>query len=62
MSDFGIIIQAVLFIGFYFLPSIIAARKKKRNQGSVAVINLFFGWTIIGWVIALAMSASDDRK
>jgi hypothetical protein len=40
----------------YFLPTIIAVSRKVRNQGSVAVINFFLGWTLIGWVIALAMA------
>lgn len=50
----------VLLIGsavLYFLPAIIA--RKKSNNGSVFVINLFFGWTVIGWVIALASAASN---
>jgi hypothetical protein len=25
--------------------------------GSVVVINIFLGWTFIGWVVALAMAA-----
>lgn len=41
----------------YFLPLIIAVVRGVRNQGSVLVVNLFLGWTLIGWVIALAMAA-----
>jgi hypothetical protein len=40
----------------YFLPSIIAVARKITHQGSVIVINLFLGWTFIGWVVALAMA------
>lgn len=36
----------------YFLPSIVAAGRK--NNGGVLVVNLFLGWTLIGWVVALA--------
>ena len=42
---------------FYFLPSIIGAVRKVPNIGSVVVINSFLGWTIVGWVVALAMAA-----
>jgi hypothetical protein len=41
----------------YFLPTIVARSRKVPNQGSVAVINTFLGWTFVGWVVALAMAA-----
>jgi hypothetical protein len=48
----------VIFL-LYFLPAVIA--KKKPNASSVFVINLLLGWTLIGWVVALAMAVSDPR-
>src|ERR1700740_2819537 len=51
-----VIVLALLIAG-YFLPSIIAAARKVRNTGSIVVINLFLGWTFIGWVVALAIAA-----
>lgn len=44
----------------YFLPTFNAYSNKKRNAGSVLVVNLFLGWTVIGWVVAFAMSAGKD--
>jgi len=41
----------------YFLPAIIGRIRGVPNLGSIFVINLFLGWTLIGWVIALAMAA-----
>lgn len=38
----------------YFLPSI--AARGQHNVGAVVVVNLFLGWTLIGWVVALAMA------
>lgn len=46
----------------YLLPTIIAGARKHRQAGTIFVINLFFGLTIVGWVIALAWSVSDTRK
>jgi len=40
----------------YFTPTLVALRRRVTNQGSVFVINFFFGLTIFGWVIALAMA------
>jgi len=53
-------IVIIFIFGLYFLPSLNAYSKTNKNRGSVLVINLFLGWTFIGWVVALAMSASSD--
>jgi len=46
---------------FYFLPSIIALARSKRNTLSIFLLNFFLGWTLVGWVVALvwAMKADD---
>lgn len=53
----ALIAVIVLVTAFYFLPTIVAAVRHVPNVGSVAVINLFFGWTLIGWVVSLSMAA-----
>jgi hypothetical protein len=45
---------------FYFLPSIIAAARSKRDLVSIVVLNLLLGWTAIGWVIALVWALKAD--
>jgi hypothetical protein len=50
---------AFLFLlagGLYLLPGIVAQSRKVRNTGSIWVINIFLGWTVIGWIVALAMA------
>ena len=54
----GILIMALL-IGSYFLPTIIAYNRNVKSKGSVVVINLFLGWTFIGWVVSLAMAFKE---
>ena len=58
----GSIFTILLFVGIplYFLPFFVAAGRGV-NTGSVFVINLFLGWTFIGWVVALAMSMGTRR-
>lgn len=51
----------IIGIGFYFLPTIVAVTRKVTNTGSVAVINFFLGWTMIGWVVALAMACRTSQ-
>ncbi len=52
-------VQLLFMIGLYLLPSIVAEVRKAPSKGSVFVINIFLGWTIIGWIVALAMAARD---
>ena len=47
-------------IVLYFLPSIIAFVRSKRDATSIFVLNFFLGWTLIGWVIALVWALKHD--
>jgi len=51
----------LLALALYFVPSIVAVARRVTHQGSVIVINLFLGWTFIGWVVALAMACRTSR-
>lgn len=44
----------------YFLPSIIAFARNKRDVTSILLLNFFLGWTAIGWVIALVWAVKTD--
>lgn len=48
----------MLTLGFYLLPSLIAAFRNHTSGGGILVINVLLGWTILGWIIALAWSVS----
>jgi hypothetical protein len=64
---FAMMLPAIFFIPFfgfgfifYFLPSIIAFARSKRDLLSIFFLNLFLGWTLIGWVVALVWAAKVD--
>jgi hypothetical protein len=52
----------------YFLPSIVAGvRDKAHGTGGVVLINIFLGWTLIGWLLAFiwacsGRTAAEDRR
>jgi hypothetical protein len=53
-------LYVLLGLALYLLPTIIGiVRRDKANVWQVAIINVAFGWTFVGWVIALIMSASN---
>jgi hypothetical protein len=49
-------------VGFvmYFLPSIIAFARSKRDVTAIVLLNFFLGWTMIGWVVALVWAVKTD--
>ena len=52
------------FFGFgflmYFLPTILAFARNKRDTAAILLLNLFLGWTMIGWVVALVWAVKTD--
>ena len=52
------------FIGFgfvmYFLPTILAFARNKRDTTAILLLNFFLGWTMIGWVVALVWALKTD--
>jgi len=52
------------FFGFgfimYFLPSILAFARNKRDTTAILLLNFFLGWTMIGWVVALVWAVKTD--
>jgi len=51
-----------LILGIYFLPDWIAQSRGHPNRGSIFILNLFLGWTFLGWVAALVWANSYIDK
>jgi len=51
----GLLILLVL-IFFGLLPSLIAFVRRHHNRYAILVLNVFLGWTLIGWAVALVWS------
>lgn len=50
----------VLATLLYFLPAIIA--HNKRDFAAILIVNLLFGWTVIGWIVALIWACAAEVK
>jgi hypothetical protein len=65
---FGISVAGFLMIGLgivaYFIPGIIAVTRRHRKATSILLVNLFFGWSVLGWIFALvwALRANGAPK
>lgn len=53
-----LLLLAAVLVGAaaYFLPTIVAVSRHHPNAAPVFVVNLLLGWTLVGYVAALAWS------
>jgi hypothetical protein len=51
----------LLFLGLmYFLPTIIG--RDKSDAGLIFLVNLFLGWTVVGWIVAFIWACAADTR
>lgn len=58
MDPQTLIILAVI----YFTPTLVARGRRHHNTGPITVVNVFLGWTLVGWVVALAMACGPVKS
>ncbi|MGH8778333.1 superinfection immunity protein [Paraburkholderia sp.] len=46
-------VAAIAALALYFLPSILADRRKRHDALTIALFNACVGWTVLGWLLAL---------
>lgn len=46
----------------YFVPTICASSRDVAKSTGIIVLNIFLGWTVVGWVIALVWAVSGETK
>jgi hypothetical protein len=62
MNEAGAIFLIVIYLAIYFLPSLIANGRDHSNLAPIIIVNLFLGWTFLGWLWALVWSFTDNTK
>jgi len=68
MEDFPVgsflilILVFVVALSVYFLPTAMAFNRGCKALGGIFVVNLFLGWMLIGWVVALAWAVSGETE
>jgi hypothetical protein len=59
---FLIILIAIAAFAIHFLPAIVAGNRHAKNFVWILLINIFLGWTLIGWIVALVWALSDEPR
>jgi hypothetical protein len=52
----------LLVFTIYFLPSIIASCRGHHNLAAIIALNLFLGWTFLGWVAAIVWALTQVER
>lgn len=60
----GVVVTGVVLmvVGMYFIPTIAGFIRNKSNKMAILILNLFLGWTLLGWVVALVWAFTKDEK
>lgn len=64
LNEFGTIAAASFFLfapALYFYPMYEAYFHKQPNFYSIFALNLFLGWTLVGWVVALVWALKSNE-
>ena len=51
----------LVIVGMYFLPTIVATSRNRGAAWPTFWVNLFWGWTVVGWLIAWLLAFRDHR-
>lgn len=55
------LVALLLLAAVYFLPSLLAWRKRHAQRDRILVANALLGWTVIGWGICLVLALRQPR-
>jgi Superinfection immunity protein len=57
----GLFVIGVTLAG-YFLPAIIGFGREHQHGVPILLVNLFLGWTVLGWIAALVWASMPIVK
>jgi len=60
-TGFAVMVVIIGLIATYFLPTIIALILRRKNTLAIFLLDLFLGWSLIGWVIALVWAVAKEH-
>jgi hypothetical protein len=64
-DGFPIVVACFLLFGgiaLYFLPSIVARSRRVQSPNGIIVLNVFLGWTGVGWLGALVWACAAETE
>jgi len=62
MDGLIIVILLILATLVYFMPTIVALKRKHPQESAIGALNVLLGWTFLGWVGALVWACTASLK
>jgi len=61
-SSSDAVVFAIMALLLYFLPALVASQRRHKNRAAIGIMNLFLGWTGLGWIGALIWAATANTE
>ncbi len=61
MQGVMFVLVLTIALGIYCGPSLIAWHSRAKHGRAIIVLNLMFGWTVIGWIVALIWALAESE-
>jgi hypothetical protein len=56
-----ILIISLISLVIYCIPIIIAVNRHVDNKTGIILLNIFGGWTVVGWIVALVWAVNNKK-
>lgn len=57
----GILLMVIFGALAYLLPALVASSRNHHQKAAIWILNIFLGWTLLGWVGALVWASTSVR-
>ncbi|QQG32320.1 immunity to superinfection protein [Citrobacter phage CkP1] len=54
--------MSIILLIAYFIPTIMALVRSHNSKLAIIVVNILFGWTVIGWIWAFIWSLTGNKQ
>jgi hypothetical protein len=61
-KHYWVITLVIVGLSIYLLPSIIARIRNHQSKLAIFFLNVFAGWTALGWIVSLVWSGTSVKK
>lgn len=58
----GVLVGLAIVIPLYLLPTIVASRRHLARTRTTGWLNLFLGWTTVGWIVLVFRVSGGGSK
>jgi hypothetical protein len=62
LNTLGLLAIGLIGVIIYFIPTYVAFKRKCINFNGITLLNIFLGWTFLGWVGSLIWAVIDKKS